>query len=463
MAREADSVPSERERRRPAETRKESELKGPRAERPRARRESMGHGSGSARATRPGATVTENSIRPARRTGRMRGGAEAVPPHRGHESSEQAAAPPDGRARTAHRKTEARRESPEAARAVPDHVRERFVQVGKHYYFSDGARAFTDRGMRLTTASENTEVIKSLVSIAEARGWQEISVRGTERFRKEAWFAARLAGLEVRGYRPSAFEQEHLIRTLAREQGKRRSETAEPLTGTTASRASPAPERTQSSTEGQRDPERRDRLFHGKLLDHGRATYQHDPRAPMSYFVKIETSHGDRTIWGVDLERAFKESLTRPQVGDEIALRTVRQDAVKVKTAERNSEGKVIGEKSRETHRNQWIVEKRSFFEARAQAARTLRDTAIDPKQAVRRHPELVGTYLQVHAAELAAKQFRDPFDQRRFVTQVRTALADAVARGEPLPPVRLRESAPERAPARSRASREHERAPVRE
>ena len=69
-----------------------------------------------------------------------------------------------------------------------------------------------------------------------------------------------------------------------------------------------------------------------------------------------------------------------------------------------------------------------------------MRDPSIDPKQAARRHPELVGTYLQMHAAQIAARQFRDPEDRERFVSHVRTALADAVARGEPLPPVRLKE-----------------------
>ena len=77
---------------------------------------------------------------------------------------------------------------------VPESVRRRFVQVRNKYYFPDGARAFTDRGNRLTTPSENTEVVRSLIAIAKAREWNEITVRGTERFRKEAWFAARLAG-----------------------------------------------------------------------------------------------------------------------------------------------------------------------------------------------------------------------------------------------------------------------------
>ena len=55
-------------------------------------------------------------------------------------------------------------------------------------------------------------------------------------------------------------------------------------------------------------------------------------------------------------------------------------------------------------------------------------------------YPELAGTYLSLRAAELAARGFRDSEDQRRFVAQVRRALADDIERGEPLQPVRLRE-----------------------
>jgi putative DNA primase/helicase len=194
-----------------------------------------------------------------------------------------------------------------------------------------------------------------------------------------------------------------------------------------------------------RPREKRDGLLAGKLVDHGRATYHHDPHAPMSYFVKLETSRGDRTIWGVDLERAFRESLTKPEISDEVGLRTVRQDPVNVRTQDRDDAGEIT-ERKLETHRNSWIIEKRSFFKERAEAARTLRDTSVDPKQAVRAHPELVGTYLQVHAAELAAKQMRDPQDRALFVAKVRAALADGIARGEPLPAVRLRERATERA-----------------
>jgi putative DNA primase/helicase len=321
---------------------------------------------------------------------------------------------------------------PASERAVPEEVRRRFVQVKNRYYFPDGARAFTDRGTRLTTSSENTEVVRSLIQIAEARGWSEVTVRGTERFRKEAWLAARLAGLDVRGYRPSEFEQGHLVRTLGRQGPAPATDSV-----TAGERSTPAEQDT-------REPEKRGSLLTGRLVDHGPAPYRHDPHEPMSYFVKLETGRGDRTIWGVDLERAFKESLTQPQVGDEVALRSLRQESVKVHTQKRDEAGELV-EQELATHRNRWILEKSPFFQAREETARTVLDTSIDPKQAVKNHPELVGTYLQVRAAELAAKQFRDPQDRERFVQQVRSALADAVARGEPLPAVRLRERAAER------------------
>ena len=405
-------------------------------------------------------TQRENSIRPSRR--RLPAAAAPKAAERGGGARTERAVPTAPAAQPAGpvgQKAVASEPGTEARRQVPEHIRKRFVQVGRHYYFADGARAFTDRGGRLTTPSENTEVIRSLVTIAETRGWNAITVQGTDRFRKEAWFAARLAGLEVRGYRPTEFEQARIARTLARgRDGPVREVQENASNGRGRRDFSGGTEAPGVGREGKTERQgRRDGLLTGRLVDHGRATYRHDPREPMSYFVKIETPRGDRTIWGVDLERAFRESLTRPEVGDDVGLRAVRQDAVTVRTPERDADGKVVAQKDLATHRNRWIVEKRAFFEARAEAARTLRDRATDPKQAVKRHPELVGTYLQVHAAELAARRFRDPEDRERFVGQVRSALADAVARGEPLPPVRLRERAIERASARSRPARNRE------
>ena len=58
---------------------------------------------------------------------------------------------------------------------------------------------------------------------------------------------------------------------------------------------------------------------------------------------------------------------------------------------------------------------------------------------------------LNLRAAEFASRALRDPQDRRRFVSQVRSALADDIERGKPLQPVRLRERAAAKA-AKDRA-----------
>ena len=139
--------------------------------------------------------LEENSIGPARR--RAKAVAAAIP-----------AAQPE------HLKPVTRPKQSAAKQTVPEDVRRRFVQMKNEYFFPDGAKAFTDRGDRLTTQTENTEVVRSLITIAQSRGWGEVRVRGSERLRREAWAAALTAGIEIRGYKPSEFEQSRLARNL---------------------------------------------------------------------------------------------------------------------------------------------------------------------------------------------------------------------------------------------------------
>jgi Large polyvalent protein-associated domain 7 len=316
------------------------------------------------------------------------------------------------------------------ARAMPDEIIERFIGIGGKYYFPDGVPAFRDHGTKLTTRSENTEVIRSLIAIAQAREWGEIKVAGSERFRKEAWFAARIAGLEVRGFAPSEFEQERLVRAIARRQAG----------------AAPEPSDAESKSEKRMSDNRtptgeNSGPITGRLVDHGRAPYRHNPKEPMSYYVRIETDRGDREIWGVDLDRAFRESLSRPTLGDEVTARSYGRDPVTVSASKRDEEGRVIGKEDLATHRNRWIIERRDFLAERAAAAEAFRDATVRPANAIREHPELKGSYLQLQAAKLGAERdIRDPEDQARFVARARAAIADAIERGEPLEPVRLRE-----------------------
>jgi hypothetical protein len=337
---------------------------------------------------------------------------------------------------------------------VPQSVRDRFVQEGHRFYFPDGAPAFRDRGRRLITSSENTQVVHSLIEIAHSRGWTEVMVSGTERFRREAWQQARLAGLNVRGYRPSEAEQAQLIRALSR--SLVRSPERVDAMSVDAGTQTPAKDVNPGGPPGGQEP--RERIT-GKLVDHGRDAYRHDPNEDPSYFVRLRTREGIREIWGKDIERAVVKSLTQPQIGDDVVLVRTGRDLVTVKRPERGADGQLTP-KEVDVFRNRWVIEKDSFFEARAAAAQVVRDAGVRPREAVRAHPELAGTYLNLRAAELASRALRDPEDQRRFVAQVRSALADDIERGEPLQPVRLRER-PVPVTAKEHASREPDRTPV--
>src|SRR5438874_9853079 len=170
----------------------------------------------STRAKAPNRSPPVNAIEATRRHRRER--REPGPPAPGAEAGAPAPATQDPT--SAPRRPSPSEGSPGNANSdpwtVPQSVRDRFVQDGHRFFFPDGAPAFKDQGRRLTTPSENTQVIHSLIEIAHSRGWTEVTVTGTERFRKDAWRQARIVGLSVRGYRPSDVEHAQLIRALAR-------------------------------------------------------------------------------------------------------------------------------------------------------------------------------------------------------------------------------------------------------
>ena len=75
------------------------------------------------------------------------------------------------------------RESPFSApnskiRIVPADVTAQFIRAGDKYYVPNNTKvvAFVDRGDKLETSSSAPQIAKSLVAIAEARGWDELRV-----------------------------------------------------------------------------------------------------------------------------------------------------------------------------------------------------------------------------------------------------------------------------------------------
>jgi hypothetical protein len=121
----------------------------------------------------------------------------------------------------------------EKAKAVPASVARRFLKVETDYYFPDKTHAFSDRGDKLATRGTHPEVVRSLVEIAQARGWSSITVKGTEEFRRSAWMEAAQAGLKVTGYQPTALDLAELANRPANnrvEKGRAPSLAKDPVT-----------------------------------------------------------------------------------------------------------------------------------------------------------------------------------------------------------------------------------------
>lgn len=97
---------------------------------------------------------------------------------------------------------------------VPVEVEQKYLRVGDKYYHPKNTEvvAFEDKGNKLETRSNSEQVAETMVTIARARGWDEIKVSGTETFRKEVWLEAAAHGMQVKGYTPSEIDKAELAK-----------------------------------------------------------------------------------------------------------------------------------------------------------------------------------------------------------------------------------------------------------
>lgn len=105
----------------------------------------------------------------------------------------------------------------------PAEVEDRFLRVGNRFYHLRNTRvvAFEDKGNKLQTQSNSEQIAEVMVTIARARGWDEIKVTGSETFRREVWLEAATHGMHVKGYRPSDVDKAALAQRTMRSEGHR--------------------------------------------------------------------------------------------------------------------------------------------------------------------------------------------------------------------------------------------------
>lgn len=240
---------------------------------------------------------------------------------------------------TAHRQdSSASRPAEAAARArAASSVQRRYLVDGERYLSRQAGNpvAFEDRGGRLRTTSDEPEVARSMMRLAFGQGWPRATLSGSASFRREAWLEASALGLATRGYEPRPADQarlreilEEVSRQTPAAAGSRRAET-------TAVRATGPGVEDRASREDGRLVEvlkaqmrargdgesaidraaalatqalRRERSVGGTVVEFGRAPYAFDPANSASFYVKLDTGRGERTVWGLELEGSLREA-----------------------------------------------------------------------------------------------------------------------------------------------------------
>jgi putative DNA primase/helicase len=299
----------------------------------------------------------------------------------------------------------------------------RYLIADDKYYFRDRQQtlAFEDHGKRIATAHDDPEVAHSMVELAEAKGWGSIKLKGSEAFRREVWLAARQRGMDVTGFRPKLIDKARLADILAERNVEKpnivEKDMAQDTPATAATtretrdidalppQAAASLSKRQQQALNQLKTLLRDRgdsekaiemttaigaeqlltrrSYVGKLVDHGAARYEHHKDEPPSYFVVLDTPRGEKTIWGVDLQRALEDG--KVERGTDVVLSQIGKSPVTVPANERDEDGKPTGRRSYlDTIRNEWEVttvdDMRDIAASRAVMANTGRNLPEQPR-----------------------------------------------------------------------------------
>lgn len=311
---------------------------------------------------------------------------------------------------------------------IPREIEDAYLRVGNkfHYTQKPTLQAFEDKGTRLETRSNSLRIASDLVKIAGARDWGSIRVKGSDEFRQKVWLEATLQGIAVKGYKPSEVD----LAQLAKRDRLAVANSVERDAARLQAQMTRRPEADRLGKEKSQPAPDKARLA-GTLLEHGKANFNFDQAEPLNYYVKYRDAAGrERVSWGVGLEPAIKDS--QAKVGQHIELKNLGKQPVSVCANLRDDDGKVVGKQTLAAHRNQWEIKADSF-------------RSEEPKQAIKAHPDLVGAYAILRAAQVVADQnFQSREDRERFMALAKETVARQMAERQGVPAVRIREQSSE-------------------
>ncbi len=290
---------------------------------------------------------------------------------------------------------------------IPEVLLNRYA-MKDHVYYSkmrDKGLVFEDKGKSISAKSSDPDDIRAMIDLAKAKNWSKIKISGTEEFKREVWLAASMQDIAVEGYKPSL--QDIALLEDAKSKTRNKIDFVEPevtvsppqaqaVTPQSAKQAQPtlnapltAPDTTIVKDEG------------SVLVAHGMAKYLNDAKNTNSYYVQTRDAQGaEKTVWGVDLERAIKDS--GANVGDKVLIANEGQKLVTITVPVRGADGSVIGSEQKEALRNTWAIQKPTSAEIAIVAV-------ADAKGAGPKVQAMIKQKMAVATSQLAAKGVEIP------------------------------------------------------
>ncbi|GCU51275.1 LPD7 domain-containing protein [Escherichia coli] len=244
-------------------------------------------------------------------------------------------------------------------------------------YTLDGQDAFYDYGshLRMATpeASQSDEMILAAVLTADKQHHRGIEITGSDEFKERVFNLISEYNIEVKLTNP---EQRVKLLELKKANETAKETAKENAADSNANKQEGANEKAYSPVQqnGMRweestsvqpkmqnasDTQKEDKAAgesweKGVIVAHGRAKYEWKDDESMNYFVTLKNEHGEKTLWGKDLERAVKDAGV-----DTERLVTVRKLGfvdVEVNAPVRDESNKIVRYETIQTKRNEWEV-----------------------------------------------------------------------------------------------------------
>lgn len=252
---------------------------------------------------------------------------------------------------------------PLLAHEIPTELGQRYA-IKDHVYYSknpDVGIVFEDKGPSISARSSDADDVRAMIALAKTKNWLKIKVSGAEEFKREAWLAASMQGIEVTGYKPSQQD----IALLENAKGKIQNK-IEIIDHKVAMDNPPI----STNVIGHTQIKSTDNVVKEEgvlLLTHGKAKYLYDDKNDNSYYVRFLDKGAEKTVWGVDLERAITEA--NANIGDRLSIARDGKRTVMVNTPVHDKTGKIIGTEQKEAQRNAWHIQANTYTPKAAEVA----------------------------------------------------------------------------------------------